>query len=230
MRKPVVILMCLLLASASCSYFDQEPERVAVAECYGVKLYADELKDILPSSDIKMDSLAQVNAYIDSWIRKQVLVHQAEINLSPEQLDFTRQIEDYRNSLVIYAYESQLIDQYLDTVVSQEEIAAYYEAHKENFQLRSTMVKAAYVILEEDCKQEKEFKKLLSNRDTLDLVQLDILASTDAVSSFFDVDAWLKLDDLLAIVPIEIYNYESFFRKNRFVSFEKDNYLYMVYP
>ena len=49
-----------------------------------------------------------------------------------------------------------------------------------------------------------------------------------AVSSFLDVDSWLKLDDLIALVPIEIYNYESFFRKNRFVSFEKDNYVYMV--
>jgi hypothetical protein len=113
-------------------------------------------------------------------------------------------------------------------VVSQEEIATYYENHKENFQLRSTLVKVAYVILEEDCKQQKEFKQLLSNRDTLDLPSLDALASHYAVSSFMDVDSWLRLDDLLAVVPIEIYNYESFFRKNKFVSFGKDNLIYMV--
>ena len=121
-----------------------------------------------------------------------------------------------------------MINQYLDTIVDQEEIAAYYEEHKENFQLRSTMVKVAYVILEEDSKQEKEFRQLLSDRDTLDLAHLDALASKYAKSSFLDVDSWLRIDDLLAVVPIEIYNYESFFRKNRFVTFEKDNFVYML--
>lgn len=228
MRKAGIFLVCLLLALASCKYFDHQPDRAVVAECYGVKLYADELRDVMPTGADPADSLAQVNAYIESWIRKQLLVHQAELNLDPQQLDFTKQLQDYRNSLVIYAYETQVIEQYLDTVVSMDEIAAYYEEHKENYQLRSTMVKVAYVILEEGCEQEKEFKQLLSNRDTLDLVQLDILASEHAVSSFFDVDSWVKLDDLLAVVPIEIYNYESFFRKNRFVSFEKDDFVYMV--
>lgn len=228
MRKLGVLLVCSLLLSAACSDWVRQSERIVVAECYGVKLYADELEGLVPASAGKIDSLTQVNAFVDSWIRRQLMVHQAEMNLAPEQLDFSKQIQDYRTSLVIYAYETQMVEQYLDTVVSQEEIAAYYEEHKENFQLRSTMVKVAYVILEEDCKQEKEFKQLLSDRDTVDLAHLDMLAAEYALSSFLDVDSWLRLEDLLNVVPIEIYNYESFFKKNRFVMFEKDDRVYMV--
>ena len=227
MRKLGAILFLALLVTG-CNQMVRQSERIVVAECYDSKLYADELEGLMPSSAGKMDSLAQVNAFIDSWIRKRLLVHQAEINLAPEQLDFSKQLQDYRNSLVIYAYETQMIEQYLDTIVSQEEIADYYEKHKENFQISSTMVKVAYVVLKEDCKQKKEFKQLLNNPDTLDLVHLDVLASQHALASYLDVDVWLRLDDLLAIVPIEIYNHESFLRKNRFVSFEKDNLLYMV--
>lgn len=221
-------LVFLLLVLAGCGEFMKQSERMVVAECYGVKLYADELQDILPPDISKMDSLTQVNAYIDSWIHRQILLHQAEINLPPEQLDFSKQLQDYRNSLVIYAYETQLIEQYLDTVISDEEIAAYFEQHKENFQLRSTMVRTAYVVLDENCKQMKEFRKLMSNRDTLDLTQLDALAEQDAITSFLDVDAWVRLEDLLTKVPLEIYNSESFLKRNRFVSFEKDNLTYMV--
>ena len=228
MRKLGVLLVCSLLLSVACSDWVRQSERIVVAECYGVKLYADELEGLVPASAGKMDSLTQVNAFVDSWIRRQLMVHQAEMNLAPEQLDFSKQIQDYRISLVIYAYETQMVEQYLDTIVSQEEIAAYYEEHKENFQLRSTMVKVAYVILEEDCKQEKEFKQLLSDRDTVDLAHLDMLAAEHALSSFLDVDSWLRLEDLLNVVPIEIYNYESFFKKNRFVMFEKDDRVYMV--
>ena len=90
------------------------------------------------------------------------------------------------------------------------------------------MVKTAYVILDEHCKQTKEFRKLMSNKDTLDLAQLYPLAERDAVASFLDVDAWVRLEDLLTKVPIEIYNSESFLKRNRFVSFEKDDFTYLV--
>lgn len=221
-------LVLLLLALVGCGDLMKQSERMVVAECYGVKLYADELQDILPPDLSRMDSLTQASAYIDSWIHRQILIHQAEINLPPEELDFSKQLQDYRNSLVIYAYETQLIEQYLDTVVSDGEIEAYYEEHKENFQLRSTMVRAAYVVLDENCKHLKEFRKLMSNRDTLDLAQLDVLAQQDAVTVFLDVDEWVRLEDLLAKVPLEIYNSESFLRRNRFVSFEEDDLTYMV--
>lgn len=227
MRKLGLLLVVLLLA-AGCGKLVRQSERIVVAECYNDKLYADELEGLIPPSAGKLDSLAQVEAFIDSWVRRKILVHQAEMNLPPSELDFTKQLQDYRNSLVIFAYESQLIDQYLDTVVSQDEIAAYYEDHKENFQVRSTMVRVVYVILDRDSKQEKEFKKLLSDRDTLDMAHLDALASHHAKYASLDVDNWVRLDDFLAIVPVEIYNHESFLRKNRFVSFEKDNFLYMV--
>ena len=228
MRKAWLFLMLLFPVLAGCGNLARQSERMVVAECYGMKLYADDLRGILPPDISKMDSLTQVNAYIDSWIRRQILIHQAEINLPMEQLDFSKQLQDYRNSLVIYAYETQMIEQYLDTVVSDAEIVAYYEEHKESFQLRSTMVRVAYVILDAHCKQMKEFRKLMSDRDTLDLAQLDALAEQDAVSSFLDVDSWVRLEDLLAKVPIEIYNSESFLKRNKFVSFEKDDLTYMV--
>lgn len=227
MRRFSCFLIALLLLSG-CKNLRRQSERVVVAECYGVKLYADELRDVIPPEMDRMDSLKRVNAYVDSWIHQQILLHQAEINLSAEDLDFSKQLQDYRNSLVIYAYETQMTEQYLDTLVNDKEIEAYYEEHKENFQLRSTMVRVAYVILNENCKSFKEFKKLMSDRDTLNLAQLDKLAEHEAVVGFFDVDTWVRLEDLLATIPLEIYNSESFLKRNRFVSFEKDNLTYMV--
>lgn len=224
----VVLSVMLLLSAASCRDYLMKSDRIVVAECYGNKLYAEDLEGVVPADAGKMDSLSRVNAFIDNWIRTQLLIHQAEINLPPEQLDFSRQLQDYRNSLTIYAYETQMIDQYLDTVVSDEEIAAYYDSHKENFQLRATMVKVAYVVLDENCKHIKDFQKVMSQRDTLIMSQLNELVEENAISSFLDVDEWIRLEDLLTTVPIEIYNAESFLKRNRFVSFEKDNLLYLV--
>ena len=229
MRKlSLAVLLATMFIVFGCRDYYMKTERITIAECYGKKLYAEDLEGVVPAGMSKIDSLDRVNAFIDSWIRRQLLIHQAENNLPANERNFTKQLEDYRNSLIIYAYESQLIGKYLDTIVSDEEIAAYYENHKQNFQLRYTMVKVAYVAVDSDNKHLKDFKKLMSNRDTLMLPQLNALAEHTAATSYFDVDTWMRLDELLERVPLEIYNTESFLKKNRFVSFEKDNLTYMV--
>ena len=228
-QASVLIGIAFLLLSAGCDYVQKNSKKeVVVAECYGKYLYESDLKGIVPERASIMDSLQRVNTFIDSWIRRQVLVHQAENNLDKEKLDLKKQLEEYRNSLVIYAYESQLINQKLDTVVSEDEILDYYEQNKEDFQLRNTMVRVVYVILNEDCPQKELFQQLLGNPDTLMLQNIDIQATYYAVKSHVDVDQWMRLDDLTNIIPIEIFNAESFLKKNKFVCFDMNEFTYMV--
>ena len=223
-----LIGITFLLLMAGCDYFQKSSKEVVVAECYGKYLYESDLKGIVPEGATIMDSIQRVSTFIDSWVRRQVLIHQAENNLDMEKLDLKKQMDEYRSSLVIYAYESQLINQKLDTVVSDNEIAEYYEQNKEDFQLRNTMVRVAYVILPEDSKQNATFQKLLNDRDTLLLQNIDVLASYYAAKSYLDVDHWMRLDELTKIIPIEIFNAESFLKKNKFVCFDMNEYTYMV--
>ena len=228
----VLIGIAFLILLAGCDYFQKSSKEVVVAECYGKYLYESDLQGIVPEGASIMDSIQRVSTFIDSWIKRQVLIHQAENNLDKAKLDLKKQMEEYRNSLIIYEYESQLINQKLDTVVSEDEIAEYYEQNKEDFQLRNTMVRVAYVILNEDedkdNKQKATFQKLLSDPDTLLLQNIDILANYYAVKSYVDVDQWMRLDDLTNIIPIEIFNAESFLKKNKFVCFDMNEYIYMV--
>jgi hypothetical protein len=226
----IVSLLLLTGCEYFQKYFEKNSKEVVVAECYGKYLYESDLVGLVPENTSTLDSIQRVNTFIDSWIRRQVLIHQAESNLDKEALNLDKQVEEYRNSLVIFAYESQLINQKLDTVVSEDEIAEYYEQNKEDFQLRNTMVKVAYIILneDEDGKQKAAFKKLMSDPDTLLLQNIDILATYYAVDSRLDVDQWIRLDELTSIVPIEIFNAESFLKKNRFVCFDMNEHTYMV--
>lgn len=227
-RLAVLIGISFLLLLQGCDFFEKKSKEVVVAECYGKYLYASDLQGIVPEGTATLDSIQRINTFIDSWIQRQVLLHQAETNLSKEKLNLEKQLEEYRNSLVLYAYESQLIEQKLDTVVSEDEIIEFYEQNKEDFQLRTTMVRAAYVIVKEDSKQIAAFEKLMNDKDTLMLQNLDVLATYYAEKSYLDVDHWIRLDELTNIVPIEILNVESFLKKNKFVRLDSDDYVYMV--
>lgn len=228
MKRLTVLLGLVLLLLSGCDFFQKNAKDVVVAECYGSYLYVSDLIGIVPEGSSAMDSLQRVDSYIDSWIRRQVLIHQAENNLDKEQLNLKRQLDEYRNSLVLYAYETQLINQKLDTVVREEEIEDYYEKNKEDFQLRNTMVRVAYVVLESNSMQKPTFKKLLSDPDTLLLQNLDVLSANYAEKSYLEVDNWMSLAELTDTIPLEILNPERFFKKNKFVTFYSDGYTYMV--
>ena len=229
MRKAGAFIgITFLLLLTGCDYFQKSSKEVVLAECYGKYLFESDLQGVVPEGASIMDSIQLVNTFIDSWVRRQVLIHQAENNLNKEQLDLEKQVDEYRNSLVIYAYESQLIEQKLDTVVSENEIAEYYNQNKENFQLRNTMVRVAYVILDSGCKQRTDFQKLMSDPDTLLLQNIDVQATYYAVKSFLDVDQWMRLDELTNIIPVQIFNAESFLKRNKFVCFDMNDYTYMV--
>ncbi len=227
-RAGILVLVFLSILTTSCKMSKDKQGRVAVAECYGKYLYDTDLKGIVMPGTNKLDSISRTRAFIDSWIHHQILIHQAEKNLSPDELDFSQELQDYRNSLVIYAYESALIKQRLDTIVSEEELERYYDENKENFQVHHNMVKVAYVILPEGNQHVSEFRKLMSRNDTVMIQQVDNLATKYNAVCYLDIDSWIRLDDLLKAVPLEIYNTEGFLKKNFFISFDKDGSTYLL--
>ena len=216
----IIGILCLLLL-AGCDYFEKNSKEVVVAECYGKYLYESDLKGLVPEHTPILDSIQRVNAFIDSWVRKQVLLHQAENNLDKEALDLDKQMEEYRNSLIVYAYESQLINQKLDTVVSEDEIAAYYEQNKEDFQLRNTMVRVAYLIIDENTASDLRVLDMgtgsgciaISLARALKFAQVDALdVSRDALAVARENAAALKVkvrffeSDMLAPQPAGRYD------------------------
>lgn len=125
--KRFAIGLILVLTLVSCQNFKNDGSDKVVATIYDKVLYQSDLQSVLYEGISVNDSLVRTKAFIDSWIRRQLLINQAENNIDKSELDFSRQIEDYRNSLIIYKYESMLIEQNLDTVVSENEIAKYIE-------------------------------------------------------------------------------------------------------
>lgn len=144
MKSKFVIGLVFLLVFASCQNLKNGNGDRIVATIYDKTLYQSDLQSVLYEGISVNDSLVRTKAFIDNWIRRQLVIHQAEKNIDKSELDFTRQIEDYRSSLIIYKYESQLIEQNLDTVVSDEEIAKYME---DNSPLEMEEETIRYIIL-----------------------------------------------------------------------------------
>lgn len=228
---PFFLFLLVFTTFSGCRYFKTSDEGQLIAECYGNYLYRHDLDGLVITGSSSNDSISAVKQFIDSWIMQQIMLHHAGDNLTAEQKDFDKQIQQYRSSLLIYAYESELIRQKLDTVITPQQIEDFYNNNKENFLLLENIVRVKYVkIPAVSAKPEvvKKVEKYLRSDDEEDNEKLLDLCQKAILSCSTDDSTWIRFDDLLREVPVETDNHEDFLRNRNFYQYADSTYVYMV--
>jgi hypothetical protein len=227
----VLLFAGLLLFLCGCNETEtpSTPTGKVVAQVFDYKLYSDQLTDLVPVGTSKDDSLRIVSTYINSWAREMVLVHKAEQNLTQAQKNVQKQLDTYRNSLIIYAYEKELVRQKLDTVVSEQEIATYYDAHPSDFELKDNIIKVVYVKVDKKAPNLAKLRTLYKSERPQDRKELEGWCRQFATNYYLDDNSWLLFDDLLKEIPIETYNKELFLQNNRDVEVADSTSFYFVH-
>ncbi len=200
-----LLAIIFLLSFSSCDFLKRNLgfKEKAIAKVYDVYLYPSDIEGIVPKGTSNEDSLLLVQSYIENWVRQTLLIKQAEENVDIDVETIEQQLENYKNSLLIYAYEQQLIAQKLDTTVSQAQIKAYYEANKENFELKKTILKASYVKLPKNAiRIDNAIKWFKSNKEK-DKRELETYCMQFSQDYSLVDTSWLYYDQLAEVVPLE---------------------------
>jgi hypothetical protein len=200
-----------------------------VASVYDEKLLLSDLQHMLPDFNENTDSIAIQSYLIDMWIQRQAMVHEAEQFLDHEDKDFDKQVKEYYESLLIFAYENKKAEALLNKEVSANEIRNYYEAHKSEFEMKKNIVKVNYIKFSLDFNQLEEVKRLLfnDNRSLQDQKRLENICIKHAENMYMEND-WLLFDDILKEIPINTYNQEQYLQQNRNIELKDSNSVYLV--
>ncbi|MBI9037817.1 MAG: hypothetical protein JEY97_06755 [Bacteroidales bacterium] len=226
MRK--LLFFCLLFLLACQVGFRDDSEEI-LARVGDEYLYASELDRIIIPGVSAKDSLILSQNFINNWIRQKLLLKHAEKNLTYDQKDFSTELDDYRNSLIIYKYETLLIEQRLDTIITEEEIEDYYNKNNKNFELKDNIVKVSYVKIHVDSPGIDKIRYFI-NSDSLQFRDsLEKYCSQYAIKYFLDNESWILFDELIKEIPISTYNYEVFLKNNRYVEIRDNPYYYIAY-
>ncbi|MBU2650797.1 MAG: hypothetical protein KKA81_07670 [Bacteroidetes bacterium] len=198
--KFVTIILAVVFLTG-CRNSSDDGESSILARVNDEYLYESEIRDLIPDNISPRDSIVLVKNYINSWITKQVLINQAEKNLSREQMDFNRQLQEYRNSLLIYQYEKELLYQKLDTVVKDYEIFSYYNDFKENFILKEDIYTINFLQMPEGSEAAEVIEDLFTsgNPELKDSI-ITLMVNVAGMYDFSDKN-WLSLNSLKSIFP-----------------------------
>ena len=92
----IFFLLLPVLLLVSCDLIRRKPEqepskRKAVARVNNVYLYQDELEGIASNGATREDSVARIMAYVNSWIRKQLIIQEAQrkININEAEVELS---------------------------------------------------------------------------------------------------------------------------------------------
>ena len=168
----IVLLACMSCRAISSLVHDDQ----VVAKVGRYYLYKSELDKVIPESASPEDSMSLALQYINAWTSDVVFLDVAESHLSKEDKDVTRELEEYRRSLLKYKYEQKYVNERLDTAVTESEITRYYEAWPEQFVLDVPIVKARYMRISADSPNLALIKKKMASTVVDDLVEADSLA------------------------------------------------------
>lgn len=191
-------------------------------------LYKSELKNIIPSGTSEHDSILLVRNYVNSWVTEKLILRKALNNLRKSDLQFDKQLDEYRNSLIIYKYESQLIAQSLDTNVTDIEIEKFYNENIGNFQLKDNIVKVYYARFRSDLPELVKIRRFFYSDLPGHSDSLDKYVQRFSDLYYKDDETWILFEDVIREIPITTFDHEVYLQSHRKIEISKDEMVYLV--
>jgi hypothetical protein len=215
---------------SSCQFIEKvfTSKQKPIARVFDMYLYPSDIEGIVPPGTNSSDSILLVQSYIENWMRQSVILKQASDNVELDKDLLEQQLETYRQSLIIYSYEQKLIAQNLDTTVTSAQIKKYYDDNKGNFELKQSIIKASYVIIPKNALRIENAKRWFNSSKIKDRAELETYCMQFS-SNYNLVDtAWIYLDELMKIIPLDRFSENSILQKNNYINFSDDENIYLI--
>lgn len=221
--KQIIFLTSVFILT---SCFNNEKGRVIASVNENDLLLSQVLKEMPNRIE---DSTFFVEKYMNDWIRMQLMIYHAEINLSSDIQNYEKQIGDYRASLLIYAYQQELINQNFDTSISLMQVEAYYNQYKDEFKLSKNIFKGRFIVVDKSAPQLKNLNKWYKSDKESSILDLIDYCQQFAKEYYLEDDKWQYFSVFNNKLPEYIKEEDYFLENTKGVVFEDENLRYYVF-
>ncbi|MDN3668594.1 peptidyl-prolyl cis-trans isomerase [Echinicola jeungdonensis] len=227
-----ILLSFVFLPMVGCDFFkfktaEEEKNNPVVATVDGNSLRHADLDFVTKETQGLADSTNLAKRYVQSWIKKQLMIKAASKNITISQAELDKKLLDYKYALIVYQFEKDYIEENLDREVSEEDIATYYQKNQENFTLKEIIVRSNFIKMEKTLSQNTQVERMLKRNEEDDRHKLRDLALKSATNYFLEDSTWIKFEDIIINTPLtETTNVVQLLQQNDFIKVEDDTYNY----
>jgi len=197
-----LLLVLSLLLGGSCAKDQQEePEgNRRLAKVHNQTLYLSEMDGMFPDNATAQDSQVIIEAYTFRWIQEALLLHEAERNI-PKDLNIDQLVRDYRASLIRNSYENMLMEQFLESNITQEELLEFYEENKKQYQLETPIIRCNFVKVPLPVPNAGQLRDLWNSTAPEDDTLLLAYANNYAEAHILEDSTWHRVEDIAKELP-----------------------------
>lgn len=177
----------------------------------------------VPSGLTGSDSVSYVESYIDRWVIRQLKLQEAELIFSSSEADIDRMVEEYRQSLLIRKIENYYLEKDTAFAISDEDIEAYYNAHKSEFKLSQPVVKGYIVFVPEKYRRREWLLQLFRSGkdDKFAEAEQVCLKSNFRLSKF---EEWTDAQEFMSHLPLpRVEKYDKYLENRNLQSIHYDS-------
>jgi len=221
--KRIILYAVFFILLISCK--EEKEEINAIARVYNSYLYEKDIAEKLPLNISKEDSVLFRANFINTWASEQLLLQKAKINIADDHEEINELVAKYKRELLIDRYKQAILQQELDTLITEEDLNEYYEKNKNIYRLNEDLIQLKYIHFNKDINDEKEVIKLFKSNDDEDINKL-INRELEFNSFNFNDSIWVSLTVVRKKLPI--LKEEDRIKKNQFIQKEDSLGVYLL--
>ncbi len=223
MKLKIITYLITVLGLMSCQQQSQEVD--AVARVNDRYLSKEELNKAMPTGLAAEDSLLYRNNFIKMWATKELLLEKARINVDDRNGEIKELVRNYEQELLIERYKKALLQQELDTLITETDLNDYYEANKNVYRLNEELMQLKYIHFSSDLPDKKDIIKLFRSNERESIEEL-ISRELEFYSFSFNDSIWVSYRDVEK--KLAFLKDEKNIKKNQFIQKEDSLGVYLL--
>lgn len=228
--KRLIYISILAIAIVACNSSDSadvDARKTPIVAVKGNVLYKSDVDNILPQNLSGTDSIEVAKQYINMWINDKLLYDKAEQNvLNRDEIESL--VEDYRKSLIVNSYKNQLLKERFSTNISDAELLAYYEAHKEQLKLKEDIIKGLYLKVPVDSKELPNFQKWYKQGNDAAVENIEKNTLQSAVGYEYFYNRWVSFNEVIENMPLTMSNTSQYLQSNKNIESRDSTFVYLL--
>ena len=213
------ILSALLVVSASMTAFScggngelRQPDD-ALLSIDDSTLYVSDVVERIPVGIDPADSLALFKTIVDNWIEDMLLSDLAK-NKLPDIAEIERQVDDYRNRLIVESYLARMREG-RQFKVESDSVRSFYDAHRSEMTAEVPLVKGIFVKVPESAYDLEEIRRCVFDGSDASIDELEKNWMGDALQYDCFVNNWIDWSLVAEQIPYRFTDPDDFLKSNR---------------
>lgn len=216
MKKTTIILLVLTLL-VGCDRLDIKRLQGVVAECNGESLLATEIEALTLGLSAE-DSAQVAEQYVRQWAINLLM---KDVIRGNQNKEIERLVAEYRRSLYQHEWEQHLVARRMSQHVEDSVVLAYYEANKNHFVLRETILRGVLLVVPNGAPSMDQLKRyIVEPQDEEHIEWVEKYAYQYASGYELFLDEWKTANQILLRMPFEEDNLQKQLKQQRQITMQ----------